>query len=60
VIRFNPLSGVLEMLHSSMYYGKWPPAWCWVSGAAWAAGLLIRGACRIQTVRTVSGEGTLK
>ncbi len=43
VIRFNPLSGVLEMLHSSMYYGLWPPAWCWVSGAAWAAGLLILG-----------------
>lgn len=43
LIRFNPLSGVLEMLHSSMYNGEWPPAWSWTSGALWALVLLAMG-----------------
>lgn len=43
LIRFNPLSGILEILHSAMYSGKWPEAWCWTSGVAWGAGFLLLG-----------------
>lgn len=43
VVRFNPLAGILEMLHSSMYEGRWPEAWCWFSGFGWGAGLLLLG-----------------
>lgn len=43
LVRFNPLAGVLEMLHSSMYEGRWPQTWSWVSGFGWGAGLLLVG-----------------
>ncbi len=43
IIRFNPLSGILEILHSAMYSGTWPEAWCWISGFFWSAGFLLMG-----------------
>jgi lipopolysaccharide transport system permease protein len=43
VIRYNPVAGILEIFHSSMYYGVWPPVWAWVSSVAWAAASLLLG-----------------
>lgn len=43
VIRYNPVSGALEALHSIMYYGTWPEMWCWFSLAGWSALILCLG-----------------
>lgn len=43
VLRYNPLSGILEIFHSSMYYGTWPGAWCWLSGILWSGAFLLLG-----------------
>jgi ABC-type polysaccharide/polyol phosphate export permease len=43
VIRLNPVSGILEIVHSAMYYGTWPPAWCWLTSSAWMLVLFAGG-----------------
>ncbi len=43
VIRFNPVAGVLEVFHSTMYYGTWPELWAWVSMTVWTAVILAAG-----------------
>lgn len=43
VIKFNPVSGALEIFHSVMYYGTWPEIWAWVSLASWSAVILAAG-----------------
>ena len=43
IIRFNPVSGALEVFHSLMYYGTWPSAWAWASLAGWAAVISLAG-----------------
>ncbi len=45
-IRWNPVSGAMEIFHSIMYSGTWPELWTWVSLFGWAvltgvAGFLI-------------------
>ncbi len=43
VIRFNPVAGVMEVFHSTMYYGTWPELWAWVSMTVWTAVILAAG-----------------
>ncbi len=43
VIAFNPVAGVLEVLHSGMYRGDWPAPWVWLSMGAWALVLVAAG-----------------
>jgi len=43
VIRFNPLSGAMEIFHSTMYYGTWPALWAWISLVSWTAFVLFAG-----------------
>ena len=42
-MRFNPVAGAFEIVHSTMYCGTWPPSWCWISLCAWTAVLLLAG-----------------
>jgi ABC-type polysaccharide/polyol phosphate export permease len=35
LLRLNPVSGFMEIMHCGMYSGAWPPAWCWLSLGAW-------------------------
>jgi len=42
-IRLNPVSGILEIVQSLLYYGRTPPAWAWISLAAWAVALPVLG-----------------
>jgi ABC-2 type transport system permease protein len=43
VVRFNPLAGLLEIFHSCLYEGGWPPAWTWLSLTAWTLFFLLVG-----------------
>lgn len=43
LIRWNPVSGLLEIVHSSMYGGAWPPSWCWLSLSVWTLILFAGG-----------------
>ncbi len=43
VLAWNPMSGMLEIMHSAMYDGAWPASWCWLSLAGWTAVLLAGG-----------------
>ena len=43
VIRWNPVSGALCVVHSVMYEGSWPPSWCWLSLSVWALLLFAGG-----------------
>ncbi len=43
VIKFNPVSGAMEIFHSTMYYGTWPELWAWVSLVAWTIAILAAG-----------------
>jgi len=46
VLKFNPVAGFMEIMHSVFYAGAWPAAWCWLSLGSWsliflAAGVLL-------------------
>jgi lipopolysaccharide transport system permease protein len=43
VIKFNPVSGAMEIFHSTMYGGTWPALWAWVSLVSWTAIVLFAG-----------------
>ena len=43
ILKFNPVSGFMEIMHSIFYAGTWPPAWCWVSLGSWSVFFLIAG-----------------
>jgi ABC-type polysaccharide/polyol phosphate export permease len=43
IMRFNPVAGVLEVVHSVMYEGSVPEAWTWISMSCWAVVLLAAG-----------------
>ncbi len=43
ILRFNPISGFMEIMHSIFYAGTWPALWCWVSLASWSIVLLAAG-----------------
>ncbi|OPL19539.1 MAG: hypothetical protein AVO35_10270 [Candidatus Aegiribacteria sp. MLS_C] len=40
VLKFNPVAGLMEIMHSVLYAGAWPPAWCWISLCSWSVLLL--------------------
>jgi len=42
VLKFNPVAGFMEIMHSVFYAGQWPGAWTFVSLSAWT--LLLLGA----------------
>jgi len=37
ILRLNPVSGFMEIMHHGMYSGTMPPGWCWLSLGAWTA-----------------------
>jgi ABC-2 type transport system permease protein len=43
VVRFNPLAGLLEIYHSCLYSGGWPPVWTWLSLLGWTGFFLAVG-----------------
>lgn len=43
ILRFNPVAGFMEIMHSILYTGTWPAAWCWISLSAWSVVFLILG-----------------
>jgi len=43
ILRFNPVSGFMEIMHSIFYAGTWPPLWCWISLGSWSIVLLLAG-----------------
>ncbi|MCK5065539.1 MAG: ABC transporter permease [Candidatus Fermentibacteraceae bacterium] len=43
ILRFNPVAGFMEIMHSILYAGTWPAAWCWISLSAWSIVFLILG-----------------
>jgi lipopolysaccharide transport system permease protein len=43
ILRYNPVSGALEAVHSLLYFGQAPPLWCWASMAGWSVALLGSG-----------------
>jgi len=43
VLRFNPVAGFMEISHSVLYMGSWPPAWCWLSLGCWSIIFLAAG-----------------
>lgn len=44
VLKFNPVSGFMEIMHSVLYAGTWPRAWCWISLGTWSLVLFAAGA----------------
>ncbi|MCD4775814.1 MAG: ABC transporter permease [Candidatus Aegiribacteria sp.] len=43
ILKFNPVSGFMEIMHSIFYAGTWPPLWCWISLGSWSFVLLFIG-----------------
>lgn len=43
VLKFNPVAGFMEIMHSVFYAGTWPQAWCWISLCSWSVVLLAAG-----------------
>lgn len=43
LLKFNPVAGFMEIMHSVLYAGSWPPAWCWLSLASWSLFFLLAG-----------------
>ncbi len=43
ILRFNPVAGFMEISHSVLYMGSWPPAWCWLSLGCWSMIFLAAG-----------------
>lgn len=43
VLKFNPVAGFMEIMHSILYAGTWPSAWCWISLVLWSSAFLILG-----------------
>ena len=35
IVKFNPVAGFMEIMHSTLYAGKWPHTWCWISLGCW-------------------------
>lgn len=44
LLKLNPVAGFMEIMHSVLYAGSWPPAWCWISLVSWTAVFLAAGA----------------
>ncbi len=36
LLKLNPVAGFMEIMHSVLYAGTWPPAWCWLSLVFWS------------------------
>ncbi len=53
LLRLNPVSGFMEIMHSAMYAGRWPAAWCWISLTAWSLALLALGAAVFRRAEPV-------
>lgn len=43
ILKFNPISGFMEIMHSIFYLGTWPPLWCWISLGSWSILFLLAG-----------------
>lgn len=53
VVRLNPVSGFLQILHSVMYAGEPAPAWSWISLACWSAFLFASGLLVFRRAETM-------
>lgn len=43
ILKFNPVSGFMEIMHSIFYAGTWPSLWCWISLGSWSFAFLSAG-----------------
>ncbi len=52
-LKFNPVAGFMEIMHSVFYAGTWPPAWCWISLCSWSLLLLLAGVAAFRKAEPV-------
>ena len=43
ILKFNPISGFMEIMHSIFYAGTWPSLWSWISLSSWSIIFLLAG-----------------
>jgi len=43
ILKFNPVAGFMEIMHSIFYAGDWPDMWCWISLGSWSVIFLTAG-----------------
>ena len=43
IVKFNPVAGFMEIMHSVLYMREWPHAWCWISTGCWTVFFLSIG-----------------
>jgi ABC-2 type transport system permease protein len=53
VLKFNPVAGLMEIMHSVLYAGSWPPLWCWVSLLSWSLFFLLVGVAAFRKAEPV-------
>ncbi len=53
ILKWNPVSGFMEIMHSVMYAGVAPRAWCWLSLSIWSVVFLAAGAAVFRRMEPV-------
>lgn len=53
ILRFNPVAGFMEIMHSILYAGTWPAGWCWISLSAWSIAFLLIGSAVFRRAEPV-------